>query len=142
MLKRRNGPCSSTETPSPCTLKLLCRSAVAKVHACSKRQHLLKLASLTAKDDTKVVHACPLLEQRSVTCTSTRSSLGRRQLKDHVFFEGIDWLRLSQRHVLPPYMPKVKGDIGRRLATKENYSEGFATYSYLKQTYETCSIFI
>ncbi|CAM9358055.1 unnamed protein product, partial [Pylaiella littoralis] len=28
-------------------------------------------------------------------------------LKEHVFFEGIDWLRLSQRHVIPPYIPKV-----------------------------------
>ncbi|CAM9589182.1 unnamed protein product [Ectocarpus sp. 12 AP-2014] len=28
-------------------------------------------------------------------------------LKSHEFFEGIDWLRLSQRHVLPPYLPKV-----------------------------------
>lgn len=31
----------------------------------------------------------------------------RRQLKQHEFFEGIDWLRLSQRHVIPPYLPKV-----------------------------------
>lgn len=31
-----------------------------------------------------------------------------RQLKRHEFFDGIDWLRLSQRHVLPPYLPKVK----------------------------------
>lgn len=29
------------------------------------------------------------------------------QLKQHKFFEGIDWLRLSQRHMIPPYIPKV-----------------------------------
>ncbi|CAM9270961.1 unnamed protein product, partial [Scytosiphon promiscuus] len=28
-------------------------------------------------------------------------------LKNHMFFEGIDWMRLSQRHVIPPYLPKV-----------------------------------
>ncbi|CAM9544679.1 unnamed protein product, partial [Hapterophycus canaliculatus] len=30
------------------------------------------------------------------------------QLKNHMFFEGIDWMRLSQRHVIPPYLPKVR----------------------------------
>ncbi|CAM9966990.1 unnamed protein product [Ascophyllum nodosum] len=29
------------------------------------------------------------------------------KLKQHSFFEGIDWLRLSQRHMIPPYLPEV-----------------------------------
>lgn len=37
------------------------------------------------------------------------SLLGTTQLKNHMFFEEIDWMRLSQRHVIPPFLPKVKG---------------------------------
>eukprot|EP00903_Cladosiphon_okamuranus_P006169 g6066.t4 len=41
----------------------------------------------------------------------TRCRMGldynKYNLKQHEFFEGIDWLRLTQRHVIPPYLPKV-----------------------------------
>ncbi|CAN0001153.1 unnamed protein product, partial [Sphacelaria rigidula] len=30
------------------------------------------------------------------------------QLKQHAFFDGIDWLRLTQRHVIPPFIPKAR----------------------------------
>ncbi|CAM9521407.1 unnamed protein product, partial [Choristocarpus tenellus] len=29
------------------------------------------------------------------------------KLKAHPFFEGIDWLKLSQRHMIPPFVPKI-----------------------------------
>ncbi|CAN0213766.1 unnamed protein product, partial [Discosporangium mesarthrocarpum] len=32
-------------------------------------------------------------------------TLTPEQLKAHPFFEGIDWLKLSQRHMIPPYVP-------------------------------------
>lgn len=34
-------------------------------------------------------------------------TVGLHKLKSHAFFEGIDWEKLEQKHLIPPYIPAV-----------------------------------
>lgn len=35
---------------------------------------------------------------------------GSEEIKDHPFFDNIDWERLAKKQVDPPYRPRINGD--------------------------------
>ena len=43
---------------------------------------------------------------------------GLHKLKSHAFFEGIDWERLEQKHLIPPFIPEAP-----KLQEKAHYPE-------------------
>lgn len=61
-----------------------------------------------------------------------------QDIKDHIFFEGIDWEAVAQRKIYPVFVPKVESNIDLsnidRFFTKEEPRETPTEDSILLQT--------
>lgn len=66
-----------------------------------KRQKKPKMVSREAKDLVLSLLS-PRVEER-IGC----GQRGSAEIKEHPFFEGFDWEKLQQKHVIPPFKPPV-----------------------------------
>lgn len=52
---------------------------------------------------------------------------GSAEIKNHIFFSGVDWVSLENREVTPPFVPKIENDQDisniDKMFTKETPSE-------------------
>ena len=72
--------------------------------------------------------ACSLL--RGLLKRNPKERLGSRSaddLKNHIFFDSIDWQAMYQRQVPPPFVPQIESDLDLRnidkMFTKEKPAE-------------------
>lgn len=55
---------------------------------------------------------------------------GMENIKQHIFFSAIDWVKLFKRQVRPPFIPRVRGGADTSFVSKEFLGE------VVKETYE------